>query len=147
MLTPHLAVADGTRMPTHSNVTIGCAMDCHGTRSREREGHKDRVKGWGGSQVRYSKHGESIESNLFSRMERGALCNNTRIANACPLIPRKSCGDPLQVLPPRGDASGGRALALSAHKMRDLLKQRAVLSVQSVCCSLVSVCIHAYVQA
>ena len=129
-LTPHLAVADGTRMPTQSDVTIGCARGCHGTGSREREGHRDRVKGWGGSQVRYSKHGESIESSLFSRMERGALCKHPYCLTRAPPFPRRSCWDPLQVLPPGGDASGGRALALSAHQMRDLLKQRAVLSVQ-----------------
>ena len=70
--TPHLAVAAAA----NSNVKIGCARDCHGTRSREREDHKEKVKGWGGSQVRYSKHGESIESRLFSRMERGALCKH-----------------------------------------------------------------------
>ena len=71
-LSPRLAVAAAA----NSNVRIGCARGCHGTGSREREGHRDRVKGWGGSQVRYSKHGESVESSLFSRMERGALCKH-----------------------------------------------------------------------
>ena len=61
------------------------------------------------------------------------------------LSPRRSDWDPLQALPPGGDAGAGRALALSARGVVDLMKQRAVLSVQSVCSSLVGLCIHASV--